>query len=72
MLSGGEKPRKADWDQIQKNLKRQAKLFGGSKEVLEDFKVGMSDLGSSGNSEQDELGGKEIISETSKNNLECR
>lgn len=67
MLSGGgEKAWKADWDQILKNLKCQAKLFVGSKEVLEDFKVGMSGLGLSGISEWDELGGKEIISETGK------
>lgn len=66
MLSRGEKARKADWDQIKKHLKLKAKLFAESKEVLEDFKVAVSDLGLCGNNEQDELGGKEIISEASK------
>ena len=45
-----ELPGKAD--QIKKNLKCHAKFFVGSKEVLEDFRVGESELGLSSNSEQ--------------------
>lgn len=60
VLSRGERARKANWDQI-KNLKCQTELCLGSKEVLENFKVGESQLHLSGNSEQSELGSKEII-----------
>ena len=45
-----ELPGKAD--QIKKTLKCHAKFFVGSKEVLEDFRVGESELGLSSNSEQ--------------------
>lgn len=60
VLSRGERARKANWDQI-KNLKCRTELCVGSKEVLENFKVGESQLHLSGNSEQSELGSKEII-----------
>lgn len=42
VLCRGEKAGKAEWAQIKKNLKSQAKAFVGSKKVLEDFKVGES------------------------------
>ena len=47
-----ELPGKVEWDEIKKNLKCHAKFFVGSKEVLEDFRVGESELGLSCNSEQ--------------------
>ena len=61
MLSRCEKARKAVWNQIKKNLKCQAELLVGCKEGLEHFKVGKSELSLFGNSEQNELGNKEII-----------
>lgn len=60
VLSRGKRARKANWDQI-KNLKCQTDLFVGSKEGLENFEVGESQLHLSGNSERSELGSKEII-----------
>lgn len=61
MLSGGEKARRAVWDQIRKSLKCQAKSFVGRKEEPENFKGEDSELGLFGNSEQDELGSKDIM-----------